>query len=146
RDAQLLVSLANERARKLTVGHDDQFGHAARRMRELVRTGYLGGPPVHMDSYFCYELEDTHARALLGDNEHWVRRLPGKLLHNIISHGIARIAEFLNSESPRVMAYGFSISLLKRLGETEIIDELRVIISEEDRTSAYFTFSSQMRP
>ena len=146
RDAQLLVALANERGLKLTVGHDDQFGHAARRMRELVRTGYLGGPPVHMDSYFCYELEDTHARALLGDTEHWVRRLPGKLLHNIISHGIARIAEFLNSESPHVIAYGFSSPLLKRLGETEIVDELRVIISEEDRTSAYFTFSSQMRP
>jgi len=32
------------------------------------------------------------------------------------------------------------------MGETEIIDELRVIISEEDRTTAYFTFSSQMRP
>src|SRR5205823_710468 len=30
--------------------------------------------------------------------------------------------------------------------ETEIIDELRVIISEDDRTTAYFTFSSQMRP
>jgi predicted dehydrogenase len=32
------------------------------------------------------------------------------------------------------------------VGETEIIDELRVIISEEERRTAYFTFSSQMRP
>ena len=32
------------------------------------------------------------------------------------------------------------------MGESEIIDELRVIVLEEDRTSAYFTFSSQMRP
>jgi hypothetical protein len=32
------------------------------------------------------------------------------------------------------------------MGETEIIDELRVIITEEERTTAYFTFSSQMRP
>ena len=36
--------------------------------------------------------------------------------------------------------------LLKGIGETEIVDELRVIISEEERTTAYFTFSSQMRP
>ncbi len=28
----------------------------------------------------------------------------------------------------------------------EIVDELRVIISEEERTTAYFTFSSQIRP
>ena len=32
------------------------------------------------------------------------------------------------------------------MGENEIIDELRVIICEEERTTAYFTFSSQMRP
>src|SRR5262245_10602864 len=54
--AQVLVALANARQRKLTAGHDDQFSHVACRMRELVRTGYLGGLPVHMESYFCYEL------------------------------------------------------------------------------------------
>jgi len=32
------------------------------------------------------------------------------------------------------------------MGEREIVDELRVIICEEERTTAYFTFSSQMRP
>ena len=65
-------------------------------MRALVESGYLGGAPVHMESYYGYDLgEPSYARALLGDQQHWVRRLPGKLLHNIISHGIARIAEFL---------------------------------------------------
>jgi predicted dehydrogenase len=100
-----------------------------------------------MESYFCYDLGNpTYARAFLGDKHHWVRKLPGKLLQNIISHGIARIAEFLTSESPKVIAHGFVSPLLKRLGGNEIIDELRVIISEEERTTAYFTFSSQMRP
>lgn len=144
--AQVLIALANEKWLKLTVGHDDQFSHVARRMRDLVRSGYLGGPPVHMESHFCYELGQTYARALFGDREHWVRKLPGKLLHNIISHGIARIAEFLSSESPVVLAYGFVSPLLRGVGETGIIDELRVIISEKDCTTAYFTFSSQMRP
>ena len=146
-EAQVLVALANEKGLKLTVGHDDQFSHVARRMRTLVQGGYLGGVPVHMESYYCYDLgEPGYARALLGDKQHWVRRLPGRLLHNIISHGIARIAEFLGSESPQVIAYGFVSPLLKRMDEREIIDELRVIICEEERTTAYFTFSSQMRP
>ena len=146
-EAQVLVALANEKGLKLTVGHDDQFSHVARRMRTLVQSGYLGGVPVHMESYYCYDLgEPGYARALLGDKQHWVRRLPGRLLHNIISHGIARIAEFLGSESPQVIAYGFVSPLLKRMDEREIIDELRVIICEEERTTAYFTFSSQMRP
>lgn len=146
-DARKLVELANERRLKITAGHDDQFRHAARRMRELVARGFLGGPPVHMESYYCYELGPTmYAAALLGDKRHWVRRLPGKLLHNIISHGIARIAEFLTTESPEVIATGFTSPLLRSMGETEIIDELRVIIREEERTTAYFTFSSQIRP
>jgi predicted dehydrogenase len=145
--ADRLVKLATEGKRQLTVGHDDQFTHVARRMRALIRSGYLGGPPVHMESHYCYDLtEPGYARALLGDKQHWVRSLPGGLLHNIISHGIARIAELVTSDSPRIIAYGFVSPLLKSMDETEIIDELRVIVSDDDRATAYFTFSSQMRP
>jgi len=147
REAQTLVALADEKGLKLTVGHDDQFSHVTRRMRALVQSGYLGGDPVHMESTFCYDLSDpAYARALLSDKQHWVRRLPGKLLHNIISHGIARIAEFLTGDEPEVIARGFVSPLLKRIGETEIMDELRVIICDKEHTTAYFTFSSQMRP
>jgi len=142
-----LIALANERGLKVTAGHDDQFSHVARRMRTLVQSGFLGGAPVHMESYYGYELgRSGYAGALLSDKNHWVRRLPGKLLHNIISHGVARIAEYMTSASPQVLAYGFASPLLRSLGESEIIDELRVIISDEERTTAYFTFSSQMRP
>ena len=146
-EAGRLVDLAYQCGLKLTAGHNYQFSHAARRMRALVETGYLGEPPVHMESYYGYDLGDpSYARALLGDKYHWVRRLPGKLLHNVISHGIARIAEFLTSDDPQVIACGFASPLLKGIGETEIVDELRVMISEEERTTAYFTFSSQMKP
>jgi predicted dehydrogenase len=145
-EAEALVALATSRGLKLTVGHDDQFSHAARRLRTLVNSGYLGGPPVHMESHFCYTLDATYARALLGDTRHWIRMLPGKLLHNVISHGIARIAEFVATDTPQVIAHGFSSPVLRRAGETDIIDELRVVISDEDRSTAYFTFSSQMRP
>jgi len=146
-ETRQLIALANENGLKITVGHDEQFSHVGRRMRALVHRGFLGGPPLHMESHYCYQLgANAYAGALLGDKRHWVRRLPGKLLHNIISHGVARVAEFLTSESPTVIAHGFTSPYLRSLGETEIIDELRVIISEEQRTTAYFTFSSQMRP
>jgi predicted dehydrogenase len=147
RDAESLVALADKKGLKLTAGHDDQFSHVARRMRSLVQSGYLGQAPLHIESYYCYDLTAPgYATALLGDKQHWVRRLPGKLLHNIISHGIARIAEFLTTDRPKVIAHGFVSPLLRKIGETDIIDELRVIISDEERTTAYFTFSSQMRP
>jgi len=142
-----LIALAEGRSLKMTAGHDDQFTHVARRFREAVRDGWLGGPPVHMESYYCYDFGDpSYARALLGDKNHWVRQLPGGLLQNVISHGIARIAEYLTTDQPRVIAHGFTSEFLRRLGETEIVDELRVIISEGDAVTAYFTFSSQMHP
>ena len=146
-EAQKLMALAEEKGLKITVGHDDQFTHVARRMRKLVQSGFLGGGPVHMESYYCYELgRSGYAGSLLGDKQHWVRRLPGKLLQNVISHGVARIAEFMTSESPQVLVHGFISQALKEMGETEIVDEVRVIISEEAGATAYFTFSSQMRP
>jgi predicted dehydrogenase len=146
-EARELFTIGERKNLKITAGHDDQFSHVARRMRALVQSGFLGEGPVHIESYYCYELGSTgYAGALLGDKRHWVRRLPGKLLQNIISHGIARIAEFLTTDSPQVIAHGFISPLLRSLDETEIVDELRVIISEEERTTAYFTFSSQMRP
>jgi len=85
-EARTLIAMAEKRGLKVTAGHDDQFSHVARRMRSLVRSGYLGGPAVHMESYYCYEISKSgYAGALLGDKQHWVRRLPGKLLQNIIS-------------------------------------------------------------
>lgn len=145
-EAEKLIKLATGKNLKITVGHNVQFDYTARRMRELIKNGFLGGTPVHMESIYCYDLGDArYAKALLGDKDHWVRTLPGKLLHNIISHGICKIAEFLTSDCPEVIAHGFTSPLLRSIGEADIIDELRVIIYD-DYTTAYFTFSSQMKP
>jgi predicted dehydrogenase len=144
--AEEVIELAARKRLKVTVGHDAQFSHSANRIRQLVEEGYLGGSPVHMESYYCYNLGDAnYAKALLGDPYHWVRRLPGGLLQNTISHGISKVAEFMTGSSPRVIAHGFTSPLLRSIGETEIVDELRVII-DDGGTTAYFTFSSQMRP
>jgi len=145
-EAKDLIWLAQQCGRKVTVGNNGQFTHAAIRFRELVQQGYLEGDPVHMESFFCYELRDGYAAALLGDKQHWVRQLPGKLLHNVISHGIVRIAEYLRDETPFVMAHAFASPFLRGLGEDDILDELRVIVADKSGPTAYFTFSSQMRP
>jgi predicted dehydrogenase len=146
-EAEQLIKIAEELNRKVTVGHNLQFSHAAIRMRRLIRSGYLGGDPVHMEGIYCYDFGDArYAKAMLGDKKHWVRKLPGKLLHNIINHGVCKIAEFMKNPSPKVMAYGYISPLLQSIGETDIVDELRVIIHDDDAASAYFTFSSQIAP
>ena len=68
-------------------------------MRRLVKEGFLGGRPIHLESYWSYDLGDSmYAGAFLGSRAHWLRQLPGQLFHNIISHGIAKLAEFLDDE------------------------------------------------
>ncbi len=147
REASDLISLVERRRLKLTVGHNVQFSPEMLRMRRLVRDGALGGSPVHMESFFSYDLGDaSYAKALLGDKEHWVRRLPGKLLQNLISHGVAKIAEFLDASELTVQAHGYASPLLRSAGEKEIVDELRVMVSDNQRATAYFTFTTQVRP
>jgi len=146
-EAEQLIRLAEANGKKITVGHDTQFVPVAREMRSLIRSGYLGGAPVHMESVYCYDLGDArYARALLADNNHWVRRLPGGLLHNIISHGIGKIVEYLQDGDVSLSVQGSTSRLLRRMGETNIVDELRVLMSDGHGTTAYFTFSSQMKP
>ncbi len=146
-EAKTLIKIAESKNLKLTAGHNAQFTLAARRMRELVNNDFLGGSPRHMESYYCYDLSDpSYAKALLGDKNHWVRKMPGNLLQNIISHGISKIAEFIASDSPKVIAHGFVSPVLKSIGEHDIVDEVRVIIHDNENTTAYFTFSSQLRP
>jgi predicted dehydrogenase len=145
-EAEELIAIASQTNRKLTVGHNAQFSQAACRMRELVREGYLGGAPLHLESYYCYDLSDpSYARALLSDPHHWVRSLTGGLLQNTISHGISKIAEFMTDDNLTINARGFTSSTLQSMGENDILDELRTII-QCDKTTAYFTFSSQMKP
>ncbi|HEX8949659.1 MAG TPA: Gfo/Idh/MocA family oxidoreductase [Dissulfurispiraceae bacterium] len=146
-EAVELIGCAERKGLKITAGHNAQFTHAMLRMRDLVRNGYLGGRPVHMESHYCYEFGGAdYAQALLGDRGHWARKLPGSLLQNIISHGISKIAEFLSDDNPTVIAHGFTSPFLRGIGQGDIADEVRVIIRDADATTAYFTFSSQIRP
>jgi predicted dehydrogenase len=141
-----ILTEATRRDRKVSVDHNLQFSDPALRLRALIRDGFLGGAPIHSESYYCYDLSDPgYARAFLSDTGHWLRSLPGGLLQNVISHGIARIAEHLPSEAPEVTAIGFTSDTLRSVGERELLDELRVLIRDGSAT-AYFTFSSQMRP
>jgi predicted dehydrogenase len=145
--AKELIEIVETCGKKLTVGHETQFMPVAKDMRRLIQDGYLGGGPVHMESVYGYELNDErYAKAMLGDKNHWVRRLPGGLLQNIISHGISKIVEYIQDDNVTVLACGFTSKFLESINEKDILDELRVIISDGHRTTAYFTFSSQMSP
>lgn len=145
RQAEELLEFGEEKALKMTAGHNLQFNPEAIRMRHLVKSGFLGGPPIHIECVQCFSHDDpVYGKALLGDRTHWVRSLPGSLLHNLISHGIAKIVEFLPTDRPKVIAHAFSSPYLNSIGQGDLVDELRAIIHAGGNTTAQFTFSTQL--
>ncbi len=146
-EAESLTDLADARGRRITAGHNYQFTPEMLEMRRLVQQGFLGGRPVHLESYWSYDLGDqSYVGPLLGNRRHWVRQLPGQLFHNIISHGISRLAEFLDDELTEVIASAYQSPKLRSLGGQEILDELRVLIRDRVGTTAQFCFSTQIKP
>ena len=98
-ETESLIQLAQSCGLKVTVGHNYLFTLEMLEMRRLVRRDSWVDDPTHLESYWSYDLGDTsYVGPLLGNRDHWVRQLPGQLFHNIISHGIAKLAEFLDDE------------------------------------------------
>lgn len=142
-----LVAIAQSRGKIVTAGHNYQFTPEMCAMRRLIQGGYLGGKAVHVESHFSYDLGDaSYVGPLLGNPNHWVRLLPGQLLHNIVSHGIARLAEFLGDELSYVDARAAESPKMLSFGGKGLFDELRVMIGDTTGTTASFCFSSQVKP
>ena len=146
-EAEAVIRLAESRGLKLTAGHNLQFTLEMLKMRSLVKRGYLGGKAVHVESHFSYGLDDTsYVGPLLGSRKHWVRQLPGQLFHNILSHGIAKLAEFLDDDLVELSASAHQSDRLRAMGGAEVLDELRVLLRDNSGTTAFFCFSTQIQP
>jgi len=146
-EAESLIQLARSRDLKITAGHNRQFTLEMLEMRRLVEDGFLGGKPAHVESHFSYDLGDaSYVGPLLGNRGHWVRQLPGQLLHNILSHGIAKLAEFLDDDIVQITALAHQSPRLQSLAERDILDELRVLLRDGSGTTAFFCFTTQIKP
>ena len=146
-EAESLIRLATNSGLQITAGHNYQFTLEMMEMRRLVAAGYLGGRPVHLESYWSYDVGGSmYAGAFLGSRTHWLRQLPGQLFHNIISHGIAKLAEFLDDDVPLIMASAHQSPQLRKTGTEDIMDELRVFLRDKHGTTALFCFSTQLKP
>ena len=144
-DVQAIIAAAVEAGRKLAVNYWPRFEAPALELRRLYEAGVLGDP-VHIESFYGYDLAGEYGTAFRQDPEHWVHRLPGKLFQNVLDHLLNKITPFLEDDQPFIQATAFRRDGgATEPGRGEILDELRVIIRGA-QASAYATFSSHARP
>jgi predicted dehydrogenase len=156
-DARRLVSAALRAGRKLTVGYSYTFDPPGLALRDLVRSGALGDV-IHVDAVYGYDLASPFGKAILADGDHWVHRLPGKLLQNNIDHLLCRLPELLPDPRPDDEALVDPIGATRiaaaawrrhgaRFGDARdhMLDELRVTFLSSG-VSAHATFSSHAKP
>jgi predicted dehydrogenase len=143
-DGQSLIECMQQIARKLTINYWYNFESPALALKEFISKGNLGDP-IHIESYYGYDLEGGFGQALLSDDRHWVHQLPGKLFQNIIDHAINKITPFLPEAPMEIIARAYRRRRLKDDGTDGVLDELRVMIFAGG-VSAYVTFSSHARP
>jgi predicted dehydrogenase len=139
KDAQRLIDYTLRRDRKMTIGYTYYFDPIARALRKMVRDDIIG-EVVHVESFFGYNLSGPFGQPVLQDDEHWVRALPGGLLHNVIDHLLNKIIEFIPDQQPEIC-----VSAWDRSGLLGLPDELRMMVRGRE-ASGYATFSCHAKP
>lgn len=138
-EAPRVIEVAEENDRLVCLGHDQLFDVEWLRVREIVESGILG-EIQHVDSVLAYPIDGPYGRNIVADRDHWVRRLPGGLFQNTLSHPLYRITEFLTDDVPEIQASWFS-----RLPDIPFPTELRANLQGEI-VSGSLLFSSTTRP
>lgn len=138
-EADEVLGAARAANRLVCVGHDQLYDPAWQECRRLVRGGELGRV-VHVDSVLGYDLRGPFGLAFIAEPDHWVRRLPGGLFHNVIVHALYKITDFLPDERPQVWATWFGA---ERGGG--LPTELRVLLQGAEITGQLL-FSAAARP
>jgi predicted dehydrogenase len=137
REGAELFHTAQACGRLVCVGHDQQFEPAWREATSIVANGAIGDV-VHVEAVQGYDLAGPFGAALARDPQHWVHKLPGGLFHNVISHCVARLAQYL-PEPQSVLAEWFDTR------GTGFPTDLRAMLRGNGVTASLF-FSSQAKP
>ena len=138
-EARDVLDCARRNDRLLFLGHDQLFDPTWLECRERIEAGEIGDVQ-HVESVLGYPLHGPFGRQVIANPDHWVRRLPGGLFQNTISHPLYRITEFLSDDRPELQATWFS-----RFKQISFPTELRAHLRGEDVTGSLL-FTSSTKP
>ena len=141
-DTRSLLDSVRRAGKKMTTGWRVNFDPPALALQEMVAEGAIGDP-VHVETYFGYDLSGPYGPAILASKDHWVRKLPGQLFHNNIDHMLNKLPPFLGSQMPVIQAQARAFR--GSGGENDLPDELRILLANS-RVTAFGNFSANAKP
>lgn len=106
-EAETVLEVARDVGCRVCLGHDQLFDPSWIRCHEMVDAGVVGDV-THVESVLGYPLSGQFGRQVTSDPNHWVRKLPGGLFQNTLSHPLYRITDFLTDDRPELDARWFS--------------------------------------
>jgi predicted dehydrogenase len=97
-EAHTILNVAKKKKLKVCVGHDQNFDPMWLRFKKMIKDGIVG-KTTHIESLQGYFLAGQFGSLVVANPNHWVRKLPGGLFQNVISHPVARMADLVNLEN-----------------------------------------------
>jgi predicted dehydrogenase len=142
--AQILEA-ARASQRIVSVNHLYRYESPFVQLQQLFKDGQIG-EIVHIETNFGYSLEGDFGKALLGDENHWVHKLPGKLFQNVLDHVFCKLVDFVPEQSAQVSAQVFNRRLPTGVKSfDEFPDELRIQLKSGMTTASVF-ISAHIKP
>jgi len=100
-EARDVLRVARQTQRRVCVGHDQLFDPAWLTCKLWIRQGRIG-QVRHIESILGYPINGTFGNLVAGNPQHWVRKLPGGLFQNTISHPLYRITDLMEEDQPQL--------------------------------------------
>jgi predicted dehydrogenase len=138
-EARNVLDCARRNDRLVCLGHDQLFDPTWLECRKRIDAGEVGDVQ-HVESVLGYPLHGPFGTQVIADSDHWVRRLPGGLFQNTISHPLYRITKLLPDSEPDLQATWFS-----RFNHIPFPTELRAHLRGEQVTGSLL-FTSSTKP
>ncbi|HVN95530.1 MAG TPA: Gfo/Idh/MocA family oxidoreductase [Syntrophorhabdaceae bacterium] len=134
-----IIEQAKESDRIVCAGFSQWFDKVTSRLRHSLEHNDLG-EVVHAESYYGNAIDGSFSKLFLQNKTHWVHKLPGKMIQNIISHPLYHLIPLLGGPVDEV-----SCVALDRSRNGVFNDELRIIMRSE-RTTGTLTITSNVKP
>jgi predicted dehydrogenase len=138
-EADRLFQVAQRCQKSLCVGHDQLFDPIWLRLIDCVEQGKIG-EIVSVHTTLNYDMSGPYGLTISSNKNHWVNRLPGGLLQNVISHPLYRITDWMPDEYPDVIVSS------RPMDTSRVIPRDMTVVLRGADVTGVLSFSTRSRP